>query len=57
MPPNNQDDTPAENADNEVVFVPDAPSRPPVYFGGNLRADVVQTAELNTYATTAALHY
>jgi len=47
MSPNNQDENqstaPSEHEDNEVVFVPDAPSGLPVYFGGNVRAEVVQT--------------
>ena len=45
MSPNNQDEnqgnTPPENEADEVVFVPDAPSGLPVYFGGNVRAEVV----------------
>lgn len=38
-----QGTAPAENEDDEVVFVPDAPSGLPVYFGGNVRAEVVHT--------------
>lgn len=45
MSPNNQDENqataPSEHEDDEVVFVPDAPSGLPVYFGGNVRAEVV----------------
>ncbi|MEY3763871.1 MAG: hypothetical protein RLZ42_531, partial [Armatimonadota bacterium] len=44
MSPNNTDEAqgnaPAPNDANEVVFVPDAPSGLPVYFGGNVRAEV-----------------
>lgn len=47
MPPNNQDDThgtsPSGNESDEVVFVPDAPSGLPVYFGGNVRAEVLHS--------------
>lgn len=45
MSPNNQNEnqgnTPSDNEADEVVFVPDAPSGLPVYFGGNVRAEVV----------------
>jgi len=45
MSPNNQDENqgtaPSEHEDDEVVFVPDAPSGLPVYFGGNVRPEVV----------------
>ena len=47
MSPNNTDEAqgnaPAPNDANEVVFVPDAPSGLPVYFGGNVRAEVQNT--------------
>ena len=35
-----QGNAPAPNDANEVVFIPDAPSGLPVYFGGNVRAEV-----------------
>lgn len=54
MSPNNQGNAPAENEDNEVVFVPDAPSGLPVYFGGNVRAEVVQTDAQTSDATADA---
>ena len=34
------DNTPSPDDADEVVFVPDAPSGLPVYFGGNVRAEV-----------------
>ena len=48
MSPNNTDEPqgnapPPDDAD-EVVFVPDAPSGLPVYFGGNVRAEVQHVA-------------
>jgi hypothetical protein len=63
MSPNNQDqpvdasNTP-DDAD-EVVFVPDAPSGLPVYFGGNVRADVLHadvTASDDDDADTETQH-
>jgi len=47
MSTNNSDEpqgnAPVPNDANEVVFVPDAPSGLPVYFGGNVRAEVQHT--------------
>jgi len=63
MSPNNQDqpvdasNTP--DGTDEVVFVPDAPSGLPVYFGGNVRAEVVHadvTASDDDEADTETQH-
>lgn len=40
-PVDNSDDAPISEESDDVVFVPDAPSGLPVYFGGNVRAEVV----------------
>ncbi|MFY8051739.1 MAG: hypothetical protein ACOVP2_03905 [Armatimonadaceae bacterium] len=59
MSPNNQDDAhstaPSGNESDEVVFVPDAPSGLPVYFGGNVRAEVLHAeAQENDEGTNDA---
>ena len=45
MSTNNMDEhqgaTPTPDENDDVVFVPDAPSGLPVYFGGNVRAEVI----------------
>jgi hypothetical protein len=63
MSPNNTDEPQglAQNQDSadEVVFVPDAPSGLPVYFGGNIRAEVVHadvTASDDDEADTESHH-
>ncbi|MFM7187927.1 MAG: hypothetical protein ACKO14_08920 [Armatimonadota bacterium] len=47
MSPNNQNEnqgnSPIPDDSDDAVFVPDAPSGLPVYFGGNVRAEVVHT--------------
>ena len=63
MSPNNHeqpvDETSTLDDSDEVVFVPDAPSGLPVYFGGNVRAEVVHgngTASDDDEADTETQH-